>query len=112
MLLRQPKHKIRPRIQRDFLAWLNDNQANFRVPARLGKRQAFGSRHELWCDHLFSPFLDWVNLKLAPANWLVLRKEEGWSCAEFASERLADVAGRIVIPLRTAPAARKTPHAE
>lgn len=30
----------------------------------------FPSREALWQDHLFDPFLEWVNEELAPARWL------------------------------------------
>ncbi len=30
----------------------------------------FPTREALWQDHLFEPFLKWVNEKLAPARWL------------------------------------------
>jgi len=30
----------------------------------------FPTREALWQDHLFDPFLKWVNEKLAPARWL------------------------------------------
>jgi len=30
----------------------------------------YPSREALWQDHLFDPFLKWVNEKLAPARWL------------------------------------------
>ncbi len=32
----------------------------------------YKSREALWLDHLFEPFLEWVNEKLAPAHWLKL----------------------------------------
>ncbi len=167
MALRHPKLRIRPRIQRDFVAWLDANQSAFAVPVRLGQRtrthwqlrfggitphvsavligngtqnelvvaaewqgecwdlfaafeaspyraetayfcalceetgrQAFGSRVELWLDHLFVPFLDWVNRKLAPANWLVLHDHGGATSAALSVERPADLAGQIIVPLR------------
>jgi hypothetical protein len=30
----------------------------------------FVSREALWIDHLFEPFLEWVNERLSKANWL------------------------------------------
>ena len=30
----------------------------------------FPSRESLWLDHLFDPFLQWVNEELTPARWL------------------------------------------
>ncbi len=35
------------------------------------------SREGLWRDHLFEPFLAWVNEHLAPATWLKLYGTEG-----------------------------------
>lgn len=130
------KHLPRPRIQRAFVRWFNDNRSRFEVPVRLTKITAkgvelhfinypdcisvwlssdelgvnvkwqgdywdalfdmdlypchtpdgykcefcvpdngesatlFPSREALWQDHLFAPFLKWVNEKLAPARWL------------------------------------------
>jgi len=130
------KHLPRPRIQRTFVRWFNENHTRFMVPIRLTKITAkgvelhfqnypdclsvwlssyelgvhvewqgdywdalfnqevylcrtpggykcefceldygksaalFPSRELLWQDHLFEPFLKWVNEKLAPARWL------------------------------------------
>lgn len=36
------------------------------------EREYFPTRQALWIDHLFEPFLGWVNDKLAPARWLRL----------------------------------------
>ena len=35
-------------------------------------RPVFPNRPALWTDHLFEPFLDWVNESLAKAKWLAL----------------------------------------
>ncbi len=35
-------------------------------------RKVYPTRETLWCDHMFEPFLKWVNEKLAPARWLQL----------------------------------------
>jgi len=35
------------------------------------------TREALWCDHLFEPFLTWVNERLAPACWLSLYSLHG-----------------------------------
>ncbi len=36
------------------------------------KRVVFPSREALWADHLFEPFIDWVNGTLAVRPWLAL----------------------------------------
>lgn len=38
----------------------------------------FPSREALWKDHLFEPFLKWVNEVLAPARWLQLSSIGGY----------------------------------
>jgi hypothetical protein len=35
-------------------------------------RPVFPNRPALWTDHLFEPFLEWVNESLAKAKWLAL----------------------------------------
>ncbi len=35
-------------------------------------RRVFADRPALWADHLFEPFLEWVNDNLAKAKWLAL----------------------------------------
>lgn len=35
-------------------------------------RSVFPNRPALWTDHLFEPFLEWVNESLAKAKWLAL----------------------------------------
>jgi hypothetical protein len=35
-------------------------------------RSVFPNRPALWTDHLFEPFLEWVNETLAKAKWLAL----------------------------------------
>lgn len=37
----------------------------------------FPSREALWTDHLFDPFLKWVNEYLAPARWLRISSTGG-----------------------------------
>jgi hypothetical protein len=130
------KRLPRPRIQRAFVQWFNENRTRFEVPIRLTKFSAkgmelhflnfpdclfvrisseelavhvkwqgeywdilidldaypvhtpagykckccahdgnesatiFSNREVLWQDHLFAPFLKWVNEDLAPARWL------------------------------------------
>lgn len=36
------------------------------------EREYFPTREALWIDHLFEPFLGWVNDELAPARWVRL----------------------------------------
>lgn len=43
----------------------------------------FPSRESLWQDHLFEPFLRWVNEKLAPARWLRVSRTQGATWAEL-----------------------------
>ncbi len=33
-------------------------------------KENYATLNELWCDHLFEPFLEWVNDTLVPAHWL------------------------------------------
>lgn len=51
----------------------------------------FTSREALWKDHLFEPFLKWVNEKLAPARWLGIFRmsDEGATWAELMREESA-----------------------
>jgi hypothetical protein len=51
----------------------------------------FPSREALWTDHLFEPFLKWVNEKLAPARWLGIFRmsDEGATWAELMREESA-----------------------
>ena len=42
-------------------------------------RPVFQSRPALWADHLFKPFLDWVNESLAKAKWLGLYGRRGYA---------------------------------
>jgi hypothetical protein len=45
------------------------------------ERQAvFQDRESLWQDHLFEPFLNWVNTSLAPAKWLELGGSDDRGC--------------------------------
>ena len=39
----------------------------------------FPTLEALWQDHLFAPFLKWVNEKLAPARWLQISRNSGGS---------------------------------
>jgi hypothetical protein len=77
-----------------------------------GTHIVFKDRRAMWTDHQFEPFLDWVNERVAPANWLVLEGDvPGWSAARLtveaptAEDRYNMGAGaiRIVVPLRQDP---------
>ena len=146
-----PKRKPRPRIQRAFVRWLQENRHRFDVQIQLvritdkgitlrfpqqpdilsvwisrwslsvcvdwlgetwdmlisldaapvssptGYRCTFcengsktwPSREALWRDHLFEPFLEWVNQRLAPATWLRLHRMEagGSSWATYGNQQ-------------------------
>ena len=47
--------------------------------------QFFPSREALWTDHLYEPFLKWVNEQLAPACWLQISgsSDGGITCAQL-----------------------------
>lgn len=49
----------------------------------------FPSRESLWQDHLFEPFLRWVNEKLAPARWLRVSRTQGATWAELIRDESA-----------------------
>lgn len=49
----------------------------------------FPSRKALWQDHLFEPFLRWVNEKLAAAHWLRVSCTEGATWAELIRDESA-----------------------
>ncbi len=134
-----PKRQARPRIQRAFLRWFQENRHQFNVQIQLTKitdkgvrlhfpgypdilsawlsrwdlsvcvdwqgeswdmlisldaipesspigyrctlcenaHSTWPTREALWRDHLFEPFLEWVNERLAPASWLRLYGTEG-----------------------------------
>jgi hypothetical protein len=44
-----------------------------------GSPPLFPDRSSLWADHLFEPFLEWVNNDLANAKWLSLRGNPGYA---------------------------------
>ena len=50
--------------------------------------QVFASRPALWQDHLFEPFLAWVNTALYPATGLVLSGgiNQGFTAAKLVAE--------------------------
>ena len=47
--------------------------------------QLFPSREALWIDHLYEPFLKWVNEELASARWLQISgsSDGGITCAQL-----------------------------
>lgn len=49
----------------------------------------FTSRESLWQDHLFEPFLRWVNEELEPARWLQVSRTKGATCAELIRDESA-----------------------
>jgi hypothetical protein len=66
------------------------------------QRTVFEDRESLWRDHLFEPFLLWVNTSLAPANWLVLygtadRFTAAWFMTEITEPPST---GETFIPVR------------
>lgn len=62
-------------------------------------RRLFGSLDALWRGHLFEPLLDWANIALAPARWLVLerRLDEGSTWARLDTAILPNGAGDVQI---------------
>lgn len=65
-----------------------------------GKSTIALSLDNLWANRLLGPLMDWVNEKLAPANWLVLVESDGASSAHLSVERPEVQPGQIVMPLR------------
>jgi hypothetical protein len=67
-------------------------------------RKVFPSREALWRDHLFEPFLEWINEKLAQADVIGLYGSagEGMTCAALL--RSSAIPGNdrpgIYVPLR------------
>ena len=41
------------------------------------KRKVYAHREDLWREHLFGPFLDWVNNTLATSPWIEIMGEGG-----------------------------------
>ena len=77
----------------DFLLWLDAapiNSVNGYVctSCEPEQRTVFRDRESLWRDHLFEPFLHWVNTRLAPAKWLALHgAAERSTAAALLTER-------------------------
>jgi len=65
----------------------------------------FPSREALWADHLFEPFLAWVNDALAPFPWLELvgTADSGFWSAIMRRERGQDHSGEDRSPMRHVP---------
>ena len=51
-----------------------------------GPPPLFANRLALLTNHLFEPLLEWVNEKLAPSHWLILRAIPGVTDAEITIE--------------------------
>jgi len=61
-------------------------------------RPVFPSLDALWRDHLFEPFLDWINTKAAPATGLGLyRTAKGSTWASFGQEDELRASGADVV---------------
>ena len=103
----------RRRIQHVFLQWLDDNRDWFAVGIELRKRTDrylefafFPDRPALWIDHLFEPFLEWVNMELAALNWLSFTEDlasatSGMITVDHPSRNLSKYRGNwMVLPVR------------
>ncbi len=66
---------------------------------KVDSRVLFPSREAVWQDHLFDPFLKWLNDTLLPAKWLGLYGgvEQGCTWAELLTE--PDPKATEVLPL-------------
>ena len=66
--------------------------------------RVFESLEDLWTDHLFEPFVTWVNEKLVPSPWLSLNDLGGATYAMLLQEKPAtelvqtDDSFSIVVP--------------
>ena len=49
-------------------------------------QRVFESLEDLWIDHLFEPFLEWVNETLVPSPWLSLNDVGGATYAKLLQE--------------------------
>ena len=67
-------------------------------------QRVFESLEDLWIDHIFEPFLVWVNEKLVPSPWLSLNDLGGATYAMLLQEKPttelveADDSFSIVVP--------------
>ena len=50
------------------------------------KREVFPTREALWRDHLFEPFVQWVNQELAPARFVGVWRSGGMTAARLLDE--------------------------
>ena len=67
-------------------------------------RTLFASPDALWTDHIFDPFLTWVNEKLAPASAIALIGSEGCSTAAWLiSPGIVEKGEHQLIELRAGP---------
>ncbi len=69
------------------------------------ERKTYSSRENLWRDHLFEPFLDWVNNELANAEFIGIYGsiESGATWAKLVQELRPQEGGMALIPIRTNP---------
>lgn len=56
----------------------------------------FSSLEALWKDHLFEPFLKWVNEKLAPARWLSISSSD---CVDYEQSAWMAFDGKAFLDL-------------
>jgi hypothetical protein len=64
--------------------------------------QSWSSREALWRDHVFEPFLAWVNTELSSARWLGLyqSEESGFRWAVLHRETVPETSKvAVVLPL-------------
>ena len=55
------------------------------------ERDYFRTREEAWREHLFEPFLSWVNSQLASAQWLRIFRSGGGSSGASLIRDVADI---------------------
>ena len=48
----------------------------------------YSTKEDLWREHLWEPFLQWVNERLAPARWVRLARSGGVRDAELIKDEL------------------------
>lgn len=52
-------------------------------------KKLFASREAIWLDHLYEPFLTWVNETLIPAQWLIIQgklSKDDWSTVNIVKK--------------------------